>query len=502
MWILFHARRFSLVDRAAWVAALAIVLLSGCSGESGPAVMPSAAASQPEEKPPSADLTFVAQHLGWKSSEAGSRDFPTRLKSLCESNGGTLKRLKGREVPAALDAKSSLFPVLTDGDGRVALVLGRVNFGGTRYLTAVRDDAVPLLLNAESLANDGESVWCLGGGGGARIEAAGTAVVVDPPWRSLPGLKPFTEGRTTFTITNAGPGDALLGQPSTSCGCTVVDGWKPGVLPTGQSRTLTVTLKTNAAPAIRQTVRLPLLDEAGKVVQAIQLPVYAWQQASMTVVPDSLDFGAIYRDSEPATRELYLREVETDRFEITNVSYDGLPLRHSVSERAEPGGLASYAVQLTLDAQSLPPGEIRGELLVTTTSKLRPTVRVPVRFDVKPRVQAFPSTLTFGGDETGASSERMTRLVALSGEPFRVSLAREPERFQAVFTEGEASIDLLVRPLADGIGDVRETLELLIEDEGWTERLSIPCVALTTAERSAADSGSSEFEEKRDDEGP
>ncbi|MBA3315918.1 MAG: DUF1573 domain-containing protein [Planctomycetota bacterium] len=393
-----------------------------------------------------------------------------------------------------------MFPVLSDGDGRVALVLGVVDFDGDHYLTAVRNDSTPLLLKATPLLSNENEVWCLGGESATTIATAGASVVVDPPWRSFTGLKPFTEGRTTFEITNAGPGDVTLGEPSTSCGCTVVDGWKPGVLPSGQSRSLTVTLKTNAAPAIRQSVRLPLLDKEGKVARVVELPVYAWQQASLTVTPDSLDFGAIYRDSEPATRELYLREVETDRFEVSNVSYEGLPLRHVISKGLQPEGLAAYSLGLTLDARSLPAGEVRSDILVTTTSRLRPTIRVPVRFDVKPRVQAFPGTLTFGGG-TETDSSGTIRLVALSGEPFRASLVREPERFKAAFTEGEASIDLIVRPLPGQAGDMRETLELKIEGEGWTETLSALCMALAAAEPSAVDSGSSDPKEKSD-EGP
>ena len=390
-----------------------------------------------------------------------------------------------KEFPHSQLLKTHRPIVLVHADGHLHLVVNDIHDNGVWSFQVVHGSGSPFFVRESEISSDAYSaVWLLPEGDwppSVQHKVGGGCFELSKCIHSFGVTKPFSKHSVDIKLTNVGATELRIGDtPLTSCSCTVsevIGG--PVVLP-GESATLRLSLETSNATSIRQEAIPEVFDVETGVLQRVPLLLCATQPKALEVTPTRLDFGRIL-PSDTGTRNVYLREADVDRFEIIEKSIDvgQLPLTVKVSKRLLANDLNEYQLACVLDPAKASPGRHSGKLQIMTTSSLRPSVAIPITFEIGSPVKAVPPSFALGVATVGTTSSGHVRLRSNgSAGPLSASLVREPSNAKAsIEPDGDSVIiHLNMSPVTAGVWN--DELVVQVSGEFGSSLLTLPCSAL------------------------
>lgn len=451
-----------------------------------------------------ASLKFAAGELGLDPSEAESISKDGNLQTVfaaLQSRGGSgIGRLEsvplGRFLHEQESNGESIPPtILVHESGHLSCVLGKLSREGKQFYQLLHGDTKPYLFAASQLKEAGfRDAWIVKREyfSGVPIRVGSGTVRINSLWHTFGEVRPFGVEVTEFVITNDGREVIVLDKPKTSCGCAVADFGNTNSLRPGESAPMKVTIQTGGVPSMRQAIWLQFFERSTGASRRLGLQVFAFQRQFMIVSPNELDFGTIApsNEHEKPSRTVRLVEVPTDRFRMEGIGVGTLPIEYAVSESKTPDGMTSYRLTLALNAKDSQAGEHSGTIQVKTNSTLRPTVSIPVRFRIKPRVTAVPETLTFGAPYVGVTLEQRFRLsLRTDGETLSVTDIEAPKECSVAPIEDGNQREFLVKARFMEAGVWEGVIKLHVQSATWSETVEVSCVAYVRRENHLSRAG-------------
>ncbi len=264
---------------------------------------------------------------------------------------------------------------------------------------------------------------------------------------------------TTFRITNRGEVPIECDSIRGSCGCVSITPKAPFTIMPEENRQINVIVGGNPGESLSQSVAFQFIDKIGDRTLNAKFDVYGNSLHSMEIMPTSIDFGLLASGSSLVERTIVLRETPQDRFAIQEINSDAIPTV-DISRTVELGesGLRSYKLVLRLRHSPELRGHELGELVISTDSKLRPTVSVPIRWRAEPQIRVQPSVLSYGSVKLGEEVSRKLRITSSVDDPLELRDVSAPDDFDVESTEVEGAIVLNVRFRPTELGIAQHTL--------------------------------------------
>lgn len=262
---------------------------------------------------------------------------------------------------------------------------------------------------------------------------AGPLAEVDPAAQRLVADN-ATDGkvRAEYRVTNRGGGDLVLGEATTSCGCSVasiaprvvgpgrtalirVEGSPPGA----GEKDVFIRVACNAGPQRELTLKLTMVG--------VSRPPYVASNSTAAGFGEvrPLDAGSkqpvFVETREVKGREPWLHAVES--------TLGGLSVRGGKVRELDFGGDVVYRrYEYSAELAQVPgPGRFAGELLFKAREPgAAPILRIPVHGLVRPPVYAAPSGL-FASFDPGATPPRLKVRLAANEPGFNLSAEPTPE---------------------------------------------------------------------------
>ncbi|MCR4415523.1 MAG: hypothetical protein NUV77_24190, partial [Thermoguttaceae bacterium] len=156
------------------------------------------------------------------------------------------------------------------------------------------------------------------------------------------------------------------------------------------------------------------------------------------------------------------------------------PIVWELESSATANGLRQYALRLRLVPQGLPAGPHEGPLCLRTTSTTRPTITIPVRFEVLAAVRAVPGVVSIGTARVGQPQRQELELVSDAGPIVAISAESLPPQCMVDLPEkpGGNRVAMTIRLARPGIW--RQEVILSVRTERGAHRVVVPCVGLGT----------------------
>ena len=208
--------------------------------------------------------------------------------------------------------------------------------------------------------------------------------------------------------------------------------------------------------------------------------------AEVTVTPRYLNFGNVSRDKPAKPVEMEVRLRDEKGLAIKDVRVEGDTV--TLTPQGEKNGVHTYAVRL---ADKLPIGRVTGKILVETTSRKSPEVKVPFYAFVQGKVKVTPQLVSFGLIRPGQPSIRRINLISQDDDAFSV------ERVQAssdslsteIVTEKEGrhyEVVVTYDPGGKKKGRVSERLTIFLKNGDQEEEVvEVPVYGTIHAQRTA-----------------
>lgn len=366
-------------------------------------------------------------------------------------------------------------------DGSIGVVLQTGEVNGKAYAAFVQGPTEPYLVNLTELRDSKSVVFFTEEIQPSKFSVGGTSFEVDRLVHDAGIQKPFGQLETQFKIHNLGP-DALFvaSPPKSSCSCTVGKMELEKSISPGETRTLDVIVRTKDK-SFRQPVLITLMDRKDSIRKAIGFQVVGVVPTSMHVQPTSIRFTEDIRDRK---RTVHLSEVAEDRFEILGATLSSsVPGDVSIEKGSVPGkaDLAAFAVSTTLPEGCVCPAGANGELIIRTTSALRPTIRIAIYVPPMQRVTAIPATVVFGSVNMG-DAVSVTKTVTFqhsTSEIRSATILSVPDGVTAdlVNEEGEEKLRVGVSSKVRS-GLLNDSIRVQIHFGDEEEQVDVKCVGL------------------------
>jgi hypothetical protein len=220
--------------------------------------------------------------------------------------------------------------------------------------------------------------------------------------------------------------------------------------------TKTITVETNDPD--HRTVRLTL---KGKVT------------ADVTVTPRFVNFGSVQRGEPGKPVQLVIEFREGKKIRLEEVLSENPAVRVSRVKESDHG--AEYSVSLS---DKPPIGRVTGEILIQTTSKKEPQIKVPVHAFVQGSAKVSPQLLSLGLVSPGKPVTRQLTLTKTGGDKFTVKEIREGSSRLAcrVITEQEGEqykVQVDYDPGDQKTGRIAERLTIVTKG-GEEETIEVP----------------------------
>jgi hypothetical protein len=171
-----------------------------------------------------------------------------------------------------------------------------------------------------------------------------------------------------------------------------------------------------------------------------------------------------------------MSEVPTDRFTVQGIDSKDMPITYEVDETENVDGLSTYRIRLGLNVDDSWSGQHEGDLVVTTSSRLRPRVKLPVKFEVVPRVRAVPSVVALGTVNVGEVIVQRVQLVSRHEQPLDVTIEGEPDGCSVEIDKQNNPTELVVAMKPPSAGIWRGTIKATVAEGSWKDLIEIPCV--------------------------
>ncbi len=286
------------------------------------------------------------------------------------------------------------------------------------------------------------------------------------------GILPLSvDHEFTISLFNRGPVPLDIASARSSCSCATLlnNNTRCEV---GQRFDLPIRIKDQTRASVTALVSLlltganinlgPSSNSNGQEIR-IKLLASHWEVATPTV--QQIDFGVV-SPSNKMKRIVEISETASDRFQLVTVEHTGFYAQIETKETLNSDGLTTYFFELdALEAADL--SNENGELRISTTSRLRPTINIPTKFTKKMLFEISPSFLSVGVVSIG--SEREFDLTIICESPIdSVSLAVSDESStKIVATKLESFGGRLVLVSAfQKLGIYEDTFEIVILSNG------------------------------------
>jgi len=411
-------------------------------------------------EPELADASKALTALLYDAAGAGGKVEPVPLERLLE------EPMDGAVPPVLLVHRT----------GHLEVLVGAVRTEVGVYYQVLHGEAGVRLASAQDLRHGGFSkAWRIAGAGvGVPVRVGQTEVRLDKIYHNFGELAAEQEAECVFSVANSGTRPVVMDAPTSSCGCVVASPAEAKELAPGDKLAVAVKVRWAAVTSLRHKVFLTFREQTGTQTR-VALDVLACQRMSLKLSANRLDFGQV-SGAKTYMQTVRLEEVPTDRFEVKAVDVGSLPLDWQIQRLATPEGLRQYRLQLRLTPRGLSVGRHVGDLRLTTTSRLRPTVTIPVQFQVQPPVRAIPSIVSVGIVPVGQPQRHMVDLVCDEGPIQEISVAQTPPacRVELPGQGGGHRVALTIVLSAPGIW--REEVVLAVRTSEKQHRVVVPCV--------------------------
>ncbi|HVA51286.1 MAG TPA: DUF1573 domain-containing protein [Pirellulales bacterium] len=360
------------------------------------------------------------------------------------------------------------------------VVFGLVTLGNHRYIQALSREALPELVPLRRFETlKPRRVWVQRSSENGVMIAVGEArIKIDRLWHSFGVTEPFSEAETEFTLTNQSAPRIRVAYLSSSCTCTTAELANGKPLSKNESDSLVVRTKTADNTNYRQTVTLRLMEMAGGNHREVVFTIFGNQVRTVYAIPAEIDFGRVPRGELPS-RSLRLKSGPEDPFQLTSVSCADLPVIATVQMGSAAPQDSETRLEFAVDAGELEPGEYKSVVGISTTSRYRPLIEVPVSFVIPHRVEVVPSVVAFGRCRPDDAQRRIVDLVAADGTSFAAEVIKVPDGCAVEkITSAKRGLSMCVHACFQKNGPVDAPIVLRAYAEGWEERVELPVVAI------------------------
>ena len=312
---------------------------------------------------------------------------------------------------------------------------------------------------------------------GVPIRVGGAEVRLNTMLHNLGEVKPFSRAKCSFTITNVGPIDVVLGRPSVSCSCIASSPTQPTTLSPNAVEKVELTLTSTGATSQRQLVTLRISEPKSGSWREVPLSVVASQREIRHLTAERLDFGSVLPGAI-VEREIVLQEVATDRFGVLGVDVGTLPIECTVDTSVDRNGYRAYKICCKVSNTNLSASQIEGELRIATDSEYWPVTIVPVVLRQPPPISLDQSVLAFGKLSLGRISEKRVDIRLRLDGPVQIELDTLPAGV-SVKLESTGSLHYLAVTVSlarEGIW--RQTITGRLKASGHAVPFALTCAAI------------------------
>lgn len=350
--------------------------------------------------------------------------------------------------------KEELLYQLVHGDMNVALVsqlqLIRSGFKEAWQVTASQEN-IPITLGSANLQ-------------------------VDKIFHNLGEVKPDTTPQCSFSLTNCGRVPVILTDPQTSCSCVVMtQGLADKILRSSETVELRFTVHPSNTGSINQTVHMTLVEQGSGISNQLHFSIFGSQTRSLEVTPSSLDFGSV-TPGMAYIRNIRLSEVPTDRFALERIDYEGLPLTHQVQQTVDRYGLTTYRIRLCFSPNADNSGMPKSSIVLVTSSRVRRTISVPIRFKIAPSLELVPSVISLGTVDVGETREVVVSVVSKSIDAETLQIKSAPPECAVSIDRQSIPPTLIVRTKLTEPGVWQGIIIARIQDSSGEKLINVKCV--------------------------
>lgn len=288
--------------------------------------------------------------------------------------------------------------------------------------------------------------------------------VVTPTHQRLVAAWPPDPLVATYEVKNTGGKPLILGEPSTTCNCSVptID---PSVIAPGQRGTIVVVGDPPEAGERQITVRVPTnLGPDGDLI--LKLTMVGTRPAPFVLnTTEAVHFGQL--DGAGAEEIVIISTLENESalpwLQGATCSSTDLVVDGSLEqERSYTDGIVNRRYRYSVSAAKRPDRDLEEELLVWSRDDEEiPQVRIPVRATVPPAIRAIPGSVFSSPERNGRVQPVRLKLIA-SDPAFDLhveSIVAESDEIQVTAVPDQeeglgfeiGSVGGLVRPISTSI---------------------------------------------------
>ena len=231
---------------------------------------------------------------------------------------------------------------------------------------------------------------------------------------------------------------------------------------------------------MKETVSLTAHEEGTGKTRRFELTLVAAQRQLAEAVPPGIDFGSV-DPGKTYERRLRLCEEDTDRFTVTGIDANGLPLSHRIEQAIGPGGLAVYRITLSLKPEDATPRPRTGHITIKTTSINRHNILVPINFALGPRVQVLPSVVGFGTVTAGDIVARKVMFIGREKQPPGVTVVDTPRDCSVEIQKLETCTEILLKASPTIPGIWHRVIHVRTNSDPASNPIEIRCAAVVRA---------------------
>ncbi len=391
--------------------------------------------------------------------------------------GSTITRLPAGHVINELAEGPTSPAVLVHKTGHLYVVFGAIRVNDELLCQLAHGNEPVSLLAKQTLSEGGfQEAWRFQKKRARVPIHIGSAVLeVDRLWHNFGEVLPGTSPECEFHLENVGDKTVILDKPAVSCQCAVPNLREKAELPPSTRLALKVITKATGVASLRNTVMLTPYEKGTGKSRQLPLALIGSQRTAMEVTPTRLDFGQVV-PGIASVRTVSLREKPADRFVLQQIDPGKLPIGHNVEMTKDKDGLATYRVHLELKVDETWSGEHREELKLTTDSRVRPEVTIPVVFRIEPPVRASRSVIALGTVVVGEPREERVELLSRSGEPVAVEITEHPQECSIKLDERHNPVAMIVSVTLRNPGIWQGAIRARTRTSLGKEALEIRCV--------------------------
>lgn len=285
-----------------------------------------------------------------------------------------------------------------------------------------------------------------------------------------------------FRFTNQGNRDLRVVSIKTSCGCTAAV-ISADVIPPGKEGTIRATFDTTQFSGEKaKSISVHSNDPLSPVTT---LTLQGEVTVEVEVEPAQLYIGRLRRGTEE-TYTVHVLYDEKKAIEITGITHTH-PAIKVQTEDVQIGGKKGKRLRVRV-TKAAELGRLNDQIVVTTTSKKKPTITIPVFGSIEGDVMVLPPQVSFGVVRQGVGKTQHIRIQNRSTQPVTVlQVTSSLDNVVAEITEitpgKEYRLSLHVK--ADSTpGKIRGSIEVLT-DHPEEKHLSIPLYGMISASQQA-----------------